>query len=177
MSTPPAPPAPPAPTPAPTPTPPAPAPQPAPAPPNGGPTAESVARLEATVAALRQEIKDKDTALNEARKGQMSEAEKAIAAAREEGKAEAAAEHARQLAAAEFRAQSAGRIANPDAALAKLNLDTLVKDGKPDTKEITALVAQLAAVPPPPGKVPPGPRPGGEPTETRDWIRENWSGR
>ena len=172
---PPAPPAPPNPTP-PAPAPPTPAPTP-PAPPNGGPTAESVARLEATVAALRQEIKDKDTALNEARKGQMSEAEKAIAAAKEEGRAEAAAEHARQLAAAEFRAQSAGRIANPDAALAKLNLDTLVKDGKPDTKEITALVAQLAAVPPPPGKVPPGPRPGGESTEGRDWIRENWSGR
>ena len=78
----------------------------------------------------------------------MTEAEKAIAKARDEGKAEAALEHAQELAAAEFRAQAAGKITNPDAALAVLDLAKLLKDGKPDKTAIGKLVEQLAAVPP-----------------------------
>jgi hypothetical protein len=101
----------------------------------------------------------------------MTDAEKAIADARAEGKAEAAAEHARELAAAEFRAQAAGRIKDPDAALAVLALDKLLKDGKPDKTAIGRLVEQLAAVPPQPGHVPPGAREQA-PNGTRDWLRE-----
>ena len=99
----------------------------------------------------------------------MTDAEKAIATAREEGRAEAAQEHARELAAAEFRAQAAGRITNPDAALAVLDLAKLLKDGKPDKTAIGKLVDQLAVVPPPPGKVPAGVRdPGGN--GAIDWL-------
>jgi hypothetical protein len=102
----------------------------------------------------------------------MTEAEKAIAAAKAEGRAEAAKEASLRLVAAEFRAQAAGKIANPDAALAVLDLSKLIgSDGEPDKKAVGELVDQLAAVPPPPGHVPPGPR--GEPANgSSDWLRQ-----
>jgi hypothetical protein len=107
----------------------------------------------------------------------MTDAEKAIAEAKAAGRAEAAQEANLKLAAAEFRAKAAGRIANPDAALAALDLAKLLgKNGEPDTAAIAALVEQLAVVPPPPpapGYIPPGPRepspPGGDET---DFIRQ-----
>jgi len=173
MTTPPAPPAPPAPAP-PAPAPPAPAPPapPAPAPPAPpADPADSVARLEATVAQLRREAHDRDTELTKLRQQGLTDAEKAIAKAKEEGRAEAAAEHARALAAAEFRAQATSRLADPEAALAVLDLEKLVKDGQPDKKAIGKLVDQLAAVPPPPGRVPPGPMPGA-PNPEHDWLRD-----
>lgn len=123
------------------------------------------------MAQLRREAQERDTELAKLRQQGMTDADKAIAKAREEGKAEAAAEHARQLAAAEFRAQAAGKLANPEAALAALNLDALVKDGAPDSKAIGKLVEQLAVVPPPPGRIPPGPMPGpGD--ANHDWLRD-----
>jgi hypothetical protein len=98
----------------------------------------------------------------------------AIAAAREQGRAEAAREAALRLAAAEFRAAAAGRLANPDAALGVLDLAKLVKDGEPDKDAIAALVDQLAAIPPAaPGRVPPGPRSTGPANGGGgDWVRE-----
>jgi hypothetical protein len=154
--TPPAPPAPPAPNP-PAPTPPAPTP-PAPTPPAPAPADDELTKLRAVLDDERKQRKAAEAKLDKLQQQGMTEQEQAIAAAKAEGKAEAAAEHARALAAAEFRAAAAGKIADPDAAISKLNLDALVKDGKPDTAAITALVGQLAAVPPPPGHIPPGPR-------------------
>jgi hypothetical protein len=150
------------------PAPPAPGPPAPPAPPAPPPTpkvitAEDLAKVEAALAEERRLRQEDRKALDALRRDGMSEAEKAIAKARDEGKAEAAAEHARELAAAEFRAQAAGRVANPDAALAVLDLSKLLKDGKPDKTAIGKLVEQLAAVPPPPGRVPPGPRGDGNP--------------
>jgi flagellar biosynthesis/type III secretory pathway protein FliH len=146
------------PPPPPPPPPPAPPAPPAPGQPDPKPAG---AELEAALAAERQKSKDLEQRLARIERANMTEQEKAVATAREEGKAEAAAEHAQELAAAEFRAQAAGRVANPDAALAVLDLAKLLKDGKPDKKAIGALVEQLAAVPPPPGRVPAGPRDGG----------------
>jgi hypothetical protein len=106
----------------------------------------------------------------------MTEQERAVEEARAAGRAEA--EHAAnlRLVGAEFRAAAAGKIANPEAALAKLNLEALLgKNGEPDTKAIAELVEQLAAVPPPPpppGHIPPGPREGGPPPGEEDWIRQ-----
>jgi hypothetical protein len=174
------PPAPPAP-PAPPPTPPAP---PTPPPPSGGPPPptppappagspeEELARLRAVLDDERKQRRAADEKLAKLTADAMTEQERAIATAREEGKAEAAAEHALALAAAEFRAAAAGVIANPEAALAVLDLRKMVKDGKPDTEAIKAAVAQLAAVPAPGGRVPPGPRDPGAPAGDRDWIRE-----
>jgi hypothetical protein len=175
MSTPPAPPAPPG-TDPPPPTPPAPTPPaPPPAPPSGGPTAEDVAKLTASLEQERQQRIDLKKELDKLKAEGMSEAEKAIAKAREEGKAEAAQEHALSLAAAEFRVQAAGKITNPDAALAVLDLSKLLKDGAPDKSAIGKLVDQLAAVPPPPGRVPPGPRDPGSNGAT-DFFRETLRG-
>jgi hypothetical protein len=141
-------------------TPPAPtgAPSP-PEPPPAGPELE----------AARQRVRDLEAELAKAREQGMTEQEKAVAKAREDGKAEAAQSAALVMAAAEFKVQAAGRIANADAALAALDLARLVKDGKPDTNAIGELVGQLAAVPPPPGRVPAGPRDPG--SVDKDWVR------
>ena len=149
------------------PAPPAPAgPAPAPAPPTGPPEPPAGPELEAA----RQRVKDLETELARVRGQGMTEQEKAVAKAREEGKAEAAQSAALVMAAAEFRVQAAGKIGNPEAALAALDLARLVKDGQPDKTAIGALVEQLAAVPAAPGKVPAGPRdPGGE--ADPDWVR------
>ena len=179
MTTPPAPPAPPAPPPTPPappsggpppspPTPPAP-----PAPPAGSPE-EELARLRAVLDDERKQRKAADDKLAKLTTAAMTEQERAVATAREEGKAEAAAEHAQALAAAEFRAAAAGRIAKPEAALARLNLGKLVKDGKPDTAAIKAAVDNLAAVPPTPGRVPAGPRNPGN-GATGDFFRDTLS--
>lgn len=175
MTTPPAPPAPPVPPPTPPtppPAPPTPPPTPPapPAPPAGSPE-EELARLRAVLDDERKQRKAADDKLAKLTTAAMTEQERAVATAREEGKAEAAAEHAQALAAAEFRAAAAGRIAKPEAALARLDLAKLVKDGKPDTAAIKAAVDDLAAVPPPPGRVPAGPRDPGGPANG-DFFRE-----
>jgi hypothetical protein len=143
---------------------------PAPAPPPG-PPAPPGPEGDAALAAERKRVGELEAELASLRQQGMTDAEKAIAAAREEGRAEAAAEHARALAAAEFRAQAAGRITNPDAALGALDLGKLLgTDGSPDKNAIGALVEQLAAVPPPGGRVPPGPRDSGN-GGGADWVR------
>ena len=160
MSTPPAPPAPPTGTD--PPAPPAPSPPPPSPPPAPDPPAPTRAELDKLTAALEEERRQRvetKKELDRLKAEGMTEQEKLIAKAREEGKAEAAKESGLRLVAAEFRAQAAGRIANPDAALAVLDLSKLLgADGEPDKKAIGKLVDQLAVVPPPPGKVPAGPR-------------------
>ncbi len=148
MTTPPAPPA----------GPPAPPPGPS-GPPPAGP------ELEAALA----RVKNLETELASAREQGMTEQEKAVAKAREDGRAEAAQAAALVMAAAEFKVQAAGKIANPDAALAALDLGRLLKDGQPDKTAIGALVDQLAAVPSAPGRVPAGPREGDG--GGADWVR------
>jgi ribosomal protein L17 len=94
---------------------------------------------------VRGELKDAKAALAAAQQASMTDAEKAIATARAEGKAEAAKEAAERLAAAEFRIAAAGRLANPEAALAVIDLAKLVqKNGEPNRQAIAALVEQLA---------------------------------
>jgi hypothetical protein len=173
MTTPPQPPAPPAPGgppgPAPPPAPPAP-PAPPPAPP-----ADPAAELRASLEAERRRAKDLETELAKLRQQGMTDAEKAIEAARAEGRAAAEREAALRLAAAEFRLAAAGKLANPDAALAALDLAKLLDaKGEPDAKAITALVDQLAVVPPAPppgGHIPPGPRTE-PPAADGDWLRQ-----
>ena len=106
----------------------------------------------------------------------MTDQERAVAEAKAAGRAEATQEANLKLAAAEFRAKAAGRIANPDAALAALDLTKLLgKNGEPDAAAIAALVEQLAVVPappPPPGYIPPGPREPAAPGPETDFIRQ-----
>ena len=102
----------------------------------------------------------------------MSEAERAVAAARDEGRAEARAEAAQALAAEVFRTAATGKLADPDAHLEVIDLAKLVSDGQPNRRKINALVDRLAAqVPAPPqlpGRVPAGPR---QPAAEDDWMR------
>jgi flagellar biosynthesis/type III secretory pathway protein FliH len=171
------PPAPPAPAP-PAPSPPAPAPPAPPAPaPNGAPTAEDLAKVTAALEEERKRARRLEADLAKAQQQGMTDAEKAIAEAKAAGRAEAEQAANLKLAAAEFRAKAAGRIANPDAALAALDLTKLLgKNGEPDTAAITALVEQLAVVPPPPpppGYIPPGPREPAPPAGSEvDFIRQ-----
>jgi hypothetical protein len=163
-------------------TPPAPAP-PAPTGPPAPPDSaeppapgDDLAELRRAVESLRGEVKDKDAELAKLRAAQMSGTEKAIAAARAEGKAEAESAAALVLVAAEFRAAAAGKLADPDAAIAVLDLSKLTKDGQPDKAAIAELVGKLATVPPAPGTIPAGPR--STPSlDGGDWIRQATRGR
>jgi hypothetical protein len=173
MTTPPTPP--PAPTP-PPPTPPAPTPTPTDPPPPTDPPAPAGPALESALAEERRRNRELTDRLAKLERAAMSEAEKAIAQAREEGQAAGRAEvqgdAARQLAAAEFRIAAAGRLVNAEAALAALDLGKLLTaDGKPDKKVIAGLVDQLAAVPPPGGIIPSGPR-DQPPNGDHDWLRD-----
>ena len=158
--------------PAPAPAPPAPAPLPPPPPPT---PPEPDSALQTALNAERARARDLERQLAEAKTSGMSDADKAVAKAKEEGRAEAERAANLKLAAAEFRAAAAGKITNPDAALAALDLAKLLdaKTGEPDTKAIAKLVETLAAVPPappPPGHVPTGPRT--EPANGQtDWLR------
>lgn len=177
MSTPPAPPAPAPPAPAPpAPQPPAPqppAPQP-PAPP-APPEPTDLAALRAALDAERTQRAETQKALDKLRQDHMSDNEKALAAAKESGRAEAAHEAALLVAAAEFRLAAAGRLVNAEAALAALDMAKLLDaQDRPDKKRIAALVDQLAAVPPPapqPGHIPAGPRQGSNGSGSGDWLR------
>ena len=157
-----------------SPAPPAPAPAPpAPAPP--APAANGDRALgpegEAALAEERRLRKDLEAQIARLQQQGMSDAERAIAAARDEGRAEANAAAARLLAAAEFRHLATGRITDPDAAIEMFDLDKLVKDGAPNKRAIAALVDRLAAVvpaaPPAPGHMPAGPR---APAAETDWL-------
>lgn len=128
----------------------------------------------------RRARKDAEAALVVAQQASMTDHEKAVASARAEGKAEGERAAAAALAAAEFRVAAAGRLANPEAALAALDMSKLLtKAGHPDRAAIAALVEQLAvpaaAAAPPAGNghvIPAGPRAPvqGGPGNS-DWIR------
>lgn len=130
--------------------------------------------------ALARERKDNtalkakyDRQAKEMTEAQMSEQEKAVAKARDEGKAEALKAAGMRLAAAEFRAAAAGKIADPAAAVDLVDLSRFVDDdGEPDSDAIAKAVDRLAAgaAPASPnGRVPGGPR--SAPEESTDFVR------
>jgi hypothetical protein len=94
----------------------------------------------------------------ELKAAQMTETERAIAAARDEGAAAVRAEYASKLVSTTFRAAARGRVSDPDALLA--GLDTarfLTEDGEPDEAAIGAF---LDAVAPAKEEAPQSPAPG-----------------
>jgi hypothetical protein len=159
--------------------PPAPPPAPAPAGPGNGPPAEpdlaaNVARLEAALAEERKRAAAAEGQLTKLRNQNMTEHEKAVAAAKAEGRTEAVREAGLKLAAAEFRAAAAGKLADPAAALDVIDLSKYVdEDGEVDSKALAMLVDKLAAALPAPArspaKVPAGPH--GD-TDEPDFIRQ-----
>jgi hypothetical protein len=141
-------------------------------------TAEDAQRLAAALDAERKRAKELEGQLGQLQQAQMTEQERAVAEAREAGRAEAVKAAGAKVAAAEFRAAAAGRLANPDGALELIDLSRLVDDnGDPDREAINEAVARLAAVPTPPppgGRVPAGPR---EPAADGDFLRSHWTPR
>jgi hypothetical protein len=144
-------------------------------------TAEDLARVQATLDQERTMRREAEAQLERAKAAGLSDHEKAVAAARAEGRAEAESAAARALAGAEFRIMAAGKIASPEAALGALDLGKLLdKNGQPDKAKIAALVEQLAAAPAPPappappgprGAIPPGPRAPAPGAGDGDWLR------
>lgn len=110
--------------------------------------------------------------LEKFRKSQMSDQEKAVAQARDEGKAEATSAAAQRLAGAEIKAALATVVADADKRaeiIDDLNLSRYIgEDGEPDVAKIAALRDRYAALtagatpgtPPPPPGVPKGARSG-----------------
>jgi flagellar biosynthesis GTPase FlhF len=109
----------------------------------------------------RKEAEELRAKLAEREQADMSEHERAIAAAREEGKAEATTAVQQRLLKAEIRAAAAGKFANPNLALKLLEIDessAFDDEGEvvraPIEAAITALLEEnpgLAAVPKGPG--------------------------
>lgn len=102
--------------------------------------------------------------LEEIQAAQMSETEKAVNAARAEGKAEATSANAQKLAAAEIKAALTGVVPDPSGVVEDLNLAKYIsEDGEVDADAVAKLREKYAAfaapgTPPVPG-VPLGPRP------------------
>jgi hypothetical protein len=154
------PPAPPAPPPAPEPggppAPPAPDPQP-PTPPEPPEPPDDAAELRRSLAAERRRASGLERQLGELRQQNMTDQERAVAAARDEGRAEARREAGRALVGAEFRALAAGKLPNAAALAEALDLTTfLAEDGSVDTERLTAWIERAAeGVTPPSGNGPP----------------------
>ncbi len=127
--------------------------------------------VENTLASERGLRTKAEKRLAEQSQAAMTETEKAIATAKDEGRAEALKQAGQRLALAEFRARAVGKLADPDAAVEYLDVAKFVKDdGEPDTDAIQAAVDKLAALVGKPAapNVPNGPRP--DPGES-DWLR------
>ncbi|MCL2585995.1 MAG: hypothetical protein FWE35_26470 [Streptosporangiales bacterium] len=137
---------------------------------------DDVKELRAALASMRKERVALQRQLDDLQRQSMSDAEKAIAEAREQGRTEAATEAGKRIAAAEFRTAAAGKLSDPDAALEMLDLSRFIgDDGEPDRDAIKQAVERLtpAAAPASP-KVPAGPR---DTQPETDFIRSRLAGR
>lgn len=146
------------------------------------PTRDDIARLDEALKQSRSEAKATLAELNKVRNASLSETEKAVHAAREEGRKEAVQAAGKRLAIAEFRAQAAGKLADPGAATEYLDMARFVNDdGEPDVKAIASAVEKLAAAsaappadPPPAGNgkpvFPQGARAGA--AGGQDWLQQ-----
>lgn len=110
------------------------------------PAGDDMATLTKTLLAERKARRDAEAKLEQREKESMTETERAVAAARDEGRAEASTAAARRLAAAEFRAAAAGKLGNAEAWMDVIDPGKFIgEDGEPDRAAIEATVAKLAA--------------------------------
>lgn len=100
-------------------------------------------------ARAERELKDANARLEKLEKDAMSDSEKAIAKAKEEGKAEALTVANERLVRAEVKAAAGGKFADPDDAVAALVVSGQLKEfkvddrGNVDTKEISKALDAL----------------------------------
>lgn len=121
---------------------------PATPPPNGKKDDENGAgsptQVLADLASERGKRQKLETELEELRKKTMTEAEKAVAAAKEEGRKEATLEANRRIVASEVKAAAGGKLSDPGDAAALLgDLDRFIVKGEVDTKAIAAAIDEL----------------------------------
>lgn len=95
--------------------------------------------------AAEKEAKAAKAELEKLRAASMSEQEKAVAAARTEGKTEALKTANARLLAAEVKAAAAGKLADPSDAVSMLDLSKfeIDDDGNVDLKAVSAAIAKL----------------------------------
>ena len=138
---------------------------------------EYVESLRKESSGYRSRAKEAEDELEEFRKSQMSEQEKAIDDARKEG-AEQAADHYKPLLAQErVKAQASGEFTDPDDAIRYLDLDKIdLDDDYAIGEALTELLKDkpyLAAKGRTQGSIDQGPR--GKPVEAKtgsDWVRQ-----
>jgi hypothetical protein len=153
-------------------------PTPAPEPRGGRSDADQLRDALEKLAAARGLASRQDTELTKLKQAQLSASEKAIEKARGEGRQEALKAAGSRLAAAEFRAQAAGKIPDPQTLLDTMDLSRFVDDdGEPNAKLIGQVIEKLSAAisngRPTAPSVPSGPR--ADPTD-QDWLRQAVAG-
>jgi hypothetical protein len=100
-------------------------------------------------------VKTHEAELDKLRKAAMSDQEKAVAEAMEQGRKEATVSVASRLAAAEIKAALTGIVPDPAAVVEDLNLARYIdEDGEVDAKAVEALKEKYAAFAAPGGKAP-----------------------
>jgi len=153
--------------------------QPDTGPPEGGQgQPDDIARLRAALDHERREHKTTKGRLDRAQQAAMTDQEKAVAAAREEGRAEAAKAAGAKIAQARFLAAAAGKLADPAALADVIDLTRFVgDDGEVDQEALAAMVDRLASASPAPaangGRVPAGPR---QPVADGDFLGQQLRG-
>jgi hypothetical protein len=133
-----------------------------PAPPE--PPEDTAQELRNALAEERRRHRETMQTLSQLQQQGMTDQEKAIEAAKAEGRAEAIRDAAKRVAQAEFRALAAGRLADPDAYLELLDLSPFIgEDGEIDKKALAKMVERLIAQITPAGaRIPAGPMGNGE---------------
>jgi hypothetical protein len=110
--------------------------------------ADDVAAIRKQLLKERAEKRALESKLSEHERAAMSDQEKAVAAARDEGRAQALQTAGKRLAAAEFRAAAAGKVPNIDAILEVIDPAKFISDdGEPNLEAINVMVTKLAAAP------------------------------
>jgi hypothetical protein len=172
-------------TPPPAPTPPEPAPPPDPQPPADPQPPEppeppgdpgepgGTATLEATLERERARAKAAEAKLARLQREHMTDREKELDAARDEGRADAAKTYGKRVALAELRALLTGRVSNPAALAARIDLaDHVGDDGEVDSAELAKIADELAEAAAPAAngqpRVPAGPQ--GKPVPPEDFL-------
>lgn len=113
------------------------------------PAGDDLGKLKATLAAERRARAAAEREATKLRDEHATDAEKAVAAAREEGRREALGQVAGRMVEAEVRAAAAGKLADPADAIRLLDLTGFVDDaGEIDAKAIVAAVDELVTAKP-----------------------------
>lgn len=145
-----------------------------PEPPDEG-DSEEVKALKTALAAARKDRVEARKALDELKAAQMSESEKAVSAARDEGYAKGRAEAAIDKAEARFRSLATGKVAELDTLISHIDMTRFVDEGEVNEEAIKSAVEAFAKVAPattPPAYQTVRKGPGdGAPTPTADFIR------